>query len=382
MKLDDIRIPEGAQERAWRVVRAAFEERERVPWPRRHWRPLLGAVVVAAATAAAFTPPGRAVLNSIRDAVGREKVVGVRPAHRELVRLPAAGRLLVNSSLGPWIVEPGGARRLLGPYRMASWSPHGLFVAAVRDYELVALDPKGNVRWTIGRKQRLAFPRWSFDGFRIAYLSDRSLRVVVGDGSRDWGLGSADSRVAPAWRPGTHEVAFRDLGGGVRIVDADARRLLWRASAAPTHLEWSSDGRLLLAVSHSSLAVYAADGRRVLARRLAGVLEAAALGPRDHRFAVAEALGGGLRSDVLVLDADGPHAAPARIFSGAGRFTGLAWSPDGLWLLVAWRSADEWLFVRSTGVNKIVAVADIARQFNPRARGPAAFPRLAGWCCG
>src|ERR671934_81294 len=58
----------------------------------------------AALVAAAVTPPGRSVVNSLRDAVGREKVVGVRPAHRELVRLPTGGKLLLESPSGAYIV--------------------------------------------------------------------------------------------------------------------------------------------------------------------------------------------------------------------------------------------------------------------------------------
>src|SRR5207253_3710788 len=111
--------------------------------------------------------PGQSVVNSIRDAVGREKVVGVRNAQRELVRLPAPGRLLVQSTRGAWIVQRDGSRRLLGRYRDASWSPHGKYVAGVlHGTELVALEPTGPVRWEKPHKQRLALPRWSFEGYR------------------------------------------------------------------------------------------------------------------------------------------------------------------------------------------------------------------------
>jgi len=81
-RLRSLRVPDedGATERAWGVVRAAFQEREPVSWPRRHTRPLLAAAAGLAVVAAAVTPPGRAVVGSLRDAIGREKVVGVRRA--------------------------------------------------------------------------------------------------------------------------------------------------------------------------------------------------------------------------------------------------------------------------------------------------------------
>jgi hypothetical protein len=379
-ELEQIEIPDelGARRRTWQTVRGAFLDRDRVTWPRRHARALVVVAACAALAAAALTPPGRSVVNSIRDAVGREKIVGVRNAHRELVRLPAPGRLLLDSTLGPWIVQEGGSRRLLGPYRMASWSPHGLFVAAVRDFELLALDPKGHIRWTIGRKQQLAYPRWSFDGFRIGYLSDRSLRVVIGDGSRDWGLGSADPRVAPAWRPLTHQVAWIGSGGDLRVADADARRLLWRVPQAEqgSSLEWSSDGRQLLVRGRRHLSVYLANGRRWTEIPIGdGVaFSAAAFRPRTHQFAYAALLPG--RHSRVFLFAGGSH----QLFSGASTFRDLAWSPDGSWLLVAWPSADEFVFLRAQSPPRLVAVANVAEQFNPGVR-LAAFPRLDGWCC-
>src|SRR5438105_708139 len=108
MRLDRIPVPPEAQERSWRVVSQAFEERIPSPPPRRHWAALTAAALVFALAAAALSPPGRAVLGSVRDALG------VEHAAVALVRLPADGRLLVNSSAGPWIVAADGSKRHLG----------------------------------------------------------------------------------------------------------------------------------------------------------------------------------------------------------------------------------------------------------------------------
>src|SRR5215210_1574852 len=87
-----------AGERAWAVARAAFGERDRQP-VRVQWllRPILAAVVVAAAAAAVLSPPGRALVGEVREAIG---VDGARPA---LFRLPSPGRLLVDSEAGSWL---------------------------------------------------------------------------------------------------------------------------------------------------------------------------------------------------------------------------------------------------------------------------------------
>ena len=71
---------------------------------------------------------------------------------------------------------------------------------------------------------------------------------------------------------------------------------------------------------------------------------------------------------------------PHRILSRPGSFTGLAVSPNGRFLLVAWRDADQWLFVPLAG-GKVKAVGHISQQFAPGTSGASAFPRLEGWCC-
>jgi hypothetical protein len=353
-RLDRVPLPDerGAEERAWSIVRAAYDEREPVAWPRRHARALAFAAAGVAVVAAAVTPPGQSVVNSVRDVVGRKQVVGVRPAHRELVRLPAPGQLLVQSTRGPWIVQASGSRRLLGPYAMASWSPHARFVAAVRfGYELVALDPKGEIRWARGRKQRIRSPRWSFEGYRIAYLSNDTLRVIDGDGTRDRGLGGADPRVAPAWKPGTHEVAWVGSDGDVRIADADSglppARVRERRRIVA--LAWNG-GELSAIPAHSA--------------GLPGTVVAADVAPASGRTATIVRAAG--RSRVYLDD--------RLVFSGAGVMDSLAFSPDERWLAVGWSSADQLVFVR-VSPPKLYAVSNVTRQFGVR------FPTIAGWCC-
>jgi hypothetical protein len=69
------------------------------------------------------------------------------------------------------------------------------------------------------------------------------------------------------------------------------------------------------------------------------------------------------------------------LFAGAGRLGGVTWSPDGRWLLVAWPSADQFLFVRTTRPARVESATGVAREFDPRAVGVAGAPRPWGWCC-
>jgi hypothetical protein len=361
-ELERIEIPgeQHARERAWTVASAAFAERRPVNGRRRMWRPAIAVVAVVAALAAVLSPPGRAVLDEIRDAVGVEHP---QPA---LFSLPAPGRLLVASDAGIWVVQQDGSKRLLGPYREASWSPFGRFVVAASENELAALEPDGGVRWTLARPG-VRSPRWtgSETDTRIAYLG-RQPRVVAGDGSGDEPLCAASvRRVAPAWRPQAQlAVALTAPSGAVYVVDLDGCLRRWTSSPTRARrLEWSSDGARLLVIGSEGLRVL--DGRtgEVVARPRGAD---AAFHPGTHELARIET-----RDDTsaVVLGA-------RTLFRGAGELRGLAWSPDGRWLLVGWPAADQWVLVRADGGRRIRAVSNVSEQFRSRS-----FPRVEGWCC-
>ena len=108
------RVPDeqGAEDRAGRVVRAAFDQRSPVRPVRRLRRAALGFGTTLAIVVAAFTPPGQAIADWLRDVVKP----GEENARQALVSLPAGGRLLVTSDRGPWIVVRDGSKRVLGSY--------------------------------------------------------------------------------------------------------------------------------------------------------------------------------------------------------------------------------------------------------------------------
>ena len=217
---------------------------------------------------------------------------------------------------------PTGTKRLLGRYRDARLSPHGLFVAGTRANQLVALDPQGDVRWTLARPAP-RLPAWTGTrtDTRIAYLSGGELRVVAGDGSGDHALGRA-ALVPPAWRPGPRRVlAYSDRRQAV-VVDADD----------PSEATVDRDGTF-------------AGRNDVVAARAAGN-----------------------GSSVFFI------VSGRTFFRGTGVFDQLASSPDGRWLLISWPTANQWVFVR-LHPRKMVGVARITQKFGRDAR-------IAGWCCG
>jgi hypothetical protein len=356
-----------AQRRAWPVVKAAFSERERVSWPRRHARPILAFAVIVALIAAAISPPGRAIVREVREVIGKED------AKEALFSLPADGRLLVVSEEGAWIVQRDGSRRLLGPYREASWSPTGKFVVGTGRNLLVALEPGGETRWSLPRRG-VRHPRWGGTQVdtRIAYLSGTQLRVVAGDGTGDRRLARAVERVAPAWRPGApHVLAYVERGGRVVVTQTRGGRSLWtRRLGTVEQLEWSSDGRLLLVRGPRFLRVFGSSGALrfdLLGRQAAAVLDAS-FSPSGQGLAFVQPGG------VWVIDRLRPDGSAARRILGEGAFTRVAWSPDGRWVLAAWERADQWIFRRIGRAGRIDAVDNVTQQFG----GSASF---AGWCC-
>ena len=366
-----------AEQRAWDVVRLAFEER--TPAPRRRASASLvlaiAGVVAAAVLVAAFSPPGRAVIERVR------KTVGIEHAEPALFSLPAPGRLLVVSAEhgGVWLVRDDGYKRRIGSYDDAEWSPHGLFLAATKTNELIALDAEGNVHWSLARRDA-RWPRWegSRTDTRIAYFAQSGLRVVAGDGTGDHLLDTYAADVPVAWDPAQlHTLAYYS-GGAIVLRNADTGHVVWRSpiDVLPSKLEWSDDGRDLAVVSAKRIVVLSAAGRpfRTISMLGAELLDGT-FAPGSHRLAVTVRLAG--RSEVRLVDVDHPGHATL-LFAGPGVFGDIAWSPNARWLLVSWPTANQWLFLHGKQVR---AVANIQQQF-PRADHLGPMLQLAGrWCC-
>jgi dipeptidyl aminopeptidase/acylaminoacyl peptidase len=237
------------------------------------------------------------------------------------------------------------------------------------------------VRWSLSREGSIRAARWSpYPGYRIAYLSGGSLRVVAGDGTGDRRLGAARA-VAPSWRPDdAHVLAYVDRRDRVRVVAVDTGRELWRTRPlrdGVTELAWAPDGSRLLVATAGPWLVLGRDGTLLSRRSLpAGfVADDFAWSPRGGRVAITRR--NGQRSDVVLA---GPRGGSRLLFSGSGRFGRMAFSPDGRRLLVPWPDADQWLFLSPAREVRIAAVANIGRQFagGPRRR---AFPDAVEWCC-
>jgi hypothetical protein len=351
----------GAEERAWRVIEAAYAERELAPPANRHRQRRLALALAGglAVAAIALSPAGAEVGELVTDTLG----IDSDQALPELRALPAAGELLVESGDGAWIVRADGSKRLLGGYEDASWSPRGWFVAAADGHDLVALEPDGDVRWTVTAPRAVRDPRWGGDGTdtRIAYRSAGDLWVVPGDGTEPRRVARDVAATAPVWLPvpadaklgldtpvAVHRLAYLDRDGVPNLVDADSGRTLEPMPAEASRLRALRDGLVPSPAGD----------------RLASVVE---------------------RRDRATLVVDGPDGRGA-LFSAPGRFTDPVWSPDGRWLLIGWSDADQWLFIRSDPrrgrprlPQRVVAIDMVSREFDPGGAGTGGFPLPSGW---
>jgi WD40-like Beta Propeller Repeat len=403
-----------AERRAWEVVRAAHAERAEVgPRPRPVRRLALVALAASLAAVVALSPAGAQVGDWIGDVVS--PAPDATPS--TLGTLPADGRLLVVGPGGPWVVHDDGARRRLGDFRDATWSPGGRYVAAARGRQLVALQPDGEERWVRPAPGPVSAPRWAPDGYRIAYRSGGDLWVAVGDNTGAGRLARGVDPVPPAWQPGRPspgQVLAFSSGRSIRIVEVDGPRPIGATHPGPPARElwWTADGGRLVAVSDAEIRVYGQRGRLLHRRALPPRTRAtgSALDRAGRRLAVAVERRGGTASELLMYrlappagrppgrpDADAapgrsappsgrsaPDAAPERLFAGSGRIEGLTWSMDGRVLVLGRPDSDQWLLLRPRARGRLQAVSRIRRRFaggnRAAARLSAPFPRPAGWC--
>jgi dipeptidyl aminopeptidase/acylaminoacyl peptidase len=395
-----IPVPAAAEERGRRVVEAAFAQGQggepsgpesRLPsLPRL----ALGLALATLLAALLLSPAGA----DVRDWVDDAFTASAPHPEPTLAEIPGGGRLLVQSPGGPWVVQPDGSRRLLGDYEEAAWSPHGLFVAAVKGRTLSALEPDGTPRWSITASREIGGPRWSPSGERIAYRAGFGLRVIAGDGTEDRLLAgstasTAPAYVAPSWSPlGNDALAYVSGAHKLRIVDGETGEELATAPALHriTWMEWGAGGRAILEASPEALRLRSVRapklspgptlgaGRRLPLAAGLSVVDAA-LAPR--RLAVAAVLTrwrkSGTRSSIVLFGPGG--GKPRRLLTVPGSLGQVAWSPDGRRLLVAWPPADQWLFLPA-GKGQGRAVANVSTAFAPGQQS-ASFPRVEGWCC-
>ncbi len=364
-----------AAARSWPLVEAALAEREpgrgpRGATPRRlALRLALATALLGVGLAAALTPAGGAVGDWIGDHFASEP----KRAAPAFAGLPKGGSVLAITRTGAYAIRPDGGSRRLGSFSDAGWSPHGLHVVGANGRRLTAVTPRETLKWTLARPGHVHDPAWSTGlGYQVAYLEGATLRAVDGKGipDPDRPLRRGASGVTPAWRPRSDRVlTYATAGGHIETLDVVTGRSLWRAPVEALSLQWSVDGRRIVALRSRSVVVLDSGGRILRSIELPGAGRELALHPSGKRATVL--LGGEGGGRVLDVPLDGRR--PRQLFQG--NVDGLAWSQDGRQLLLAWRGADQWLLLGPG--ERVRALQDVTRELGTA----GGFPRVAGWCC-
>ena len=187
-----------------------------------------------------------------------------------------------------------------------------------------------------------AYPRWSKDGSRILYESNRTgkwrLHVMDADGSHDRALtpGTADDQL-PDWSPDNSWIAFtsnRDGNDEIYVMreDGTGLRNLSNSPARDIHPYWSPDGAWILfnsARDGGPLQVYEVHPDGTGLHRLAVSEDeetCARVSPQGDRIVLLANLKEG-HDDVLLRWRDGSHVVNLTRDAAADGWP--TWTPDG-----------------------------------------------------
>jgi hypothetical protein len=346
-----------------------------------NWKLASAPAAAGAILAVVLTPAGATVTRVISDVVAP-------PPAQPLLSLPTSGKLLVSDAGGTWIVASDGTRSRVGSWPQASWSPHARYIVVASRDRLAAVTQGGEIQWELSRPA-VSDPSWfAPSGFRVAYRSGSSLRVVAGDGTGDHLLAIGVAPVAPAWRPDhAYQLAYI-RNGQVVMRGADSGRVFWtRPADSAIELQWSANGSRLLVLTRRDARVLSANGQTQTTIKLGGAnpLVTGSMSPNGTTLALVRQQG--VQIAHLAPGSAARGAALASALPGAG-IHDATWSPDSRWLLISWPTANEWVFLATGDKPHLKATSQIAQRFGqPRTTrllhrsGGTELPELEGWCC-
>lgn len=215
-------------------------------------------------------------------------------------------------------------------------APGGSHVAFTKVYsqrmELDVLDVRTSRTVHVGTSAGQLTPTWSPSGAQLAYASGGVLYLVSADGSGKHRYLAPTKSYAPAWRPGSTQLAFLTTHGA-QNTDLWVGNALW-ASNAIGRPAWSPDGTMLAFQRDDG--VYVATGPGAI-RQVASVANPGPPSWSPDGKRIAFTVGHELR----IVPADG-SSPPRRLASNLHDPGPASWSPDGKLVAVS-RANGVWV---------------------------------------
>jgi Tol biopolymer transport system component len=215
-------------------------------------------------------------------------------------------------------------------------APGGAHIAFTKVYsqrmELDVLDMKTQRTVQIGTSPGQLSPTWSPSGDRLAYAAGGVLYVVSPNGSGKHRYLAPAKSFAPAWRPGSTQLAYLTTHGA-RNTDLWVGGALW-ARDAIGRPAWSTDGTMLAFQRDDG--VYVATGAGAV-KRIASIANPGQPAWSPDGKTIAYTAGDAL----FVVAADG-SSPPRRIASNLRNPGPPSWSPSGRQIAVS-RAGGVWV---------------------------------------
>jgi hypothetical protein len=209
-------------------------------------------------------------------------------------------------------------------------SPDGRHVAFTRVFpnhmELDVANLRTRSVVHIGSNAGQLSPTWSGDGTRLAYASGGILRTVAANGTEKRRYVAPTRAFAPAWRPGSGDLAYLTTHGATNT-DLWVAGILWARNVIGQPA-WSADGAKLAFQRDDGIYVATGPGQE---SRLAAALNPGppAWSHDGKRIAYA------VLSVAFVAAADGT-SAPVAVANALSGIRTPSWSADDTRLLLPW----------------------------------------------
>jgi dipeptidyl aminopeptidase/acylaminoacyl peptidase len=202
------------------------------------------------------------------------------------------------------------------------WSPNGARIAFTRVYpnhmELYTVAVAGGRVTRIASNSFQLAPTWSSTGTRLAYAVGGVLWIANADGTGKHRYVAPTRAFAPAWRPGTAELAYLTTHGS-KNTDLWVAGRLWAPNAIGVPA-WSPDGKQLAFQRDDGIYVATGPGAE---RRVVSIANPGPPAWSHDGLRIAYAV----KSVAFVVAADGSRA-PISVANALSGIRTPSWSPD------------------------------------------------------